>query len=723
MVTPAASPRNIALRISILQPKLDEEMATNNAPSTPSIFHTLINGSHILHQHGILDAYGHLSVRHPERTNTFLMPRNMAPALMSSRADIVEYRVDDASPVDPTSPPGYVERFIHSEIYKRYPEIHSVIHSHSPALLPFTITGVELRPCVHMAGFIGNRVPVFDVAEFYCEEDVRDLLIRNQRLGKYLSACFEGSENSYHSVVLMRGHGFTVIGGGIEECVFRAIYTAENARVQTASLTLQLAAGTAPLKNSEDLYYLQDSELLATTQMTRWSVMRPWKLWAHETEANQLNLWGQSSPTPGSAFRRLEFARVLWRPPVAHIILMNGSQSLSLIRTGVESQYRELECFERNKDTIINHAAHRGNSSMYSTASTHRGKANILLFRNLTEFEVLGGPPYGFNPSSVGFSSFASALAVLWDRPTPTSRQAPVSLSASSRGDTTMSPSWTHLVRFIATEDNHIHLGQLVNTNRDAGKDSVKGVDILVYLIEGSIFDGRVTDKIMHVKQIFSPVDPAQCNYIRCLGLNYTDHANEANLSLPKVPIMFTKPRSALADPYPATINIPKCAQDDTSDYESELCVVIGKTGRDIPETEALDYVLGYTASNDVSARALQMSTAQWSFSKGLDGSCPIGPILVSPSVITDPQTLQIRGTHNGSVVQDGHTKDMIFSIRKQISYLSQGTTLEAGTILLTGTPAGIGYFRNPRLALRDGDEFSVEIEGIGSLVNKVRYE
>ncbi|GFF74693.1 fumarylacetoacetate hydrolase domain-containing protein 2 homolog [Aspergillus lentulus] len=286
-----------------------------------------------------------------------------------------------------------------------------------------------------------------------------------------------------------------------------------------------------------------------------------------------------------------------------------------------------------------------------------------------------------------------------------------------------MSPSWTHLVRFVATEDNHIRLGQLVDTNRDVGKDSVNGVEILVYPIEGSIFDGRVTDKIMHVKQILSPVDSTQCNYIRCLGLNYTDHANEANLSLPKVPIMFTKPRSALADPYPATINIPKCAQDDTSDYESELCVVIGKTGRDIPESEALDYVLGYTASNDVSARALQLATAQWSFSKGLDGSCPIGPVLVSPSVITDPQTLRIQGSHNGSVVQDGHTKDMIFSIAKQISYLSQGTTLEAGTIFLTGTPAGIGYFRNPRLVLKDGDEFSVEIERIGSLVNKVRYE
>lgn len=129
---------------------------------------------------------------------------------------------------------------------------------------------------------------MFDIAEFYSEEDVRDLLIRNQRLGKDLSACFESSENSHPSVVLMRGHGFTVIGGGIEECVFRAIYTAENARVQTASLTVQLAAGTAPLKNNEALYYLQDSELVATTQMTRWSVMRPWNLWVRETEANPL---------------------------------------------------------------------------------------------------------------------------------------------------------------------------------------------------------------------------------------------------------------------------------------------------------------------------------------------------------------------------------------------------------------------------------------------------
>ncbi|KGO45045.1 Fumarylacetoacetase, C-terminal-like protein [Penicillium expansum] len=284
-------------------------------------------------------------------------------------------------------------------------------------------------------------------------------------------------------------------------------------------------------------------------------------------------------------------------------------------------------------------------------------------------------------------------------------------------------PSWTHLVRFIAVEDSQVHLGQLVDTTRDVGRDSVDGVEIAVKVIEGTIFDGRVTDEILHVKQLLAPVTQDQCSYIRCLGLNYIDHAQEANLPLPKAPILFTKPRTALAGPYPATINIPKCAQDRTSDYEAELCLVIGKTGRDIPEEEALDYVLGYTASNDVSARNLQLITAQWSFSKGLDGSCPIGPVLVASSVINDPQALSIKAIHNGTTVQDGQTKDMIFHIKKQISYLSQGTTLEAGTLFLTGTPAGIGYFRDPRVVLQDGDEISVKIDQIGTLVNKVRYE
>ena len=194
-------------------------------------------------------------------------------------------------------------------------------------------------------------------------------------------------------------------------------------------------------------------------------------------------------------------------------------------------------------------------------------------------------------------------------------------------------------------------------------------------------------------------------------------------MALPKAPILFTKPRTAIADPYPAVIPVPKAAQDGTSDYEAELCVVIGKTGRDIPEDKALDYVLGYTCSNDVSARTMQMLTTQWSFSKGLDGSCPLGPVLVTKEIIPDPQALKIQAIYNGQTVQDGNTKDMIFDIKKQISYLSQGTTLEAGTIFLTGTPAGIGFFRKPQVVLEDGGDIRIYIEKIGTLVNKVRYE
>ncbi|KAL3455431.1 hypothetical protein BJX64DRAFT_295059 [Aspergillus heterothallicus] len=283
-------------------------------------------------------------------------------------------------------------------------------------------------------------------------------------------------------------------------------------------------------------------------------------------------------------------------------------------------------------------------------------------------------------------------------------------------------PNWTHLVRFLAVEDNHIHLGQVIDTTRDIGRDSVEGKEISVYEIEGTIFDGRVTDRILHVRQLLEPVTREQCSYIRCLGLNYLEHAKEANLPLPKAPILFTKPRTALAGPYPATINIPAVAQDGTSDYEAELCVVIGKTGRDIREEDALDYVLGYTAANDVSCRSLQRVTAQWSFPKGLDGSCPIGPVLVSAAAIPDPQTLGLKAIYNGQVVQDGHTGDMIFDIRAQIAYLSQGTTLEAGTIILTGTPAGIGAVRTPKIVLRDGDEIAVEIDKVGTLVNRVRY-
>ncbi|KAE8141780.1 2-keto-4-pentenoate hydratase [Aspergillus pseudotamarii] len=284
-------------------------------------------------------------------------------------------------------------------------------------------------------------------------------------------------------------------------------------------------------------------------------------------------------------------------------------------------------------------------------------------------------------------------------------------------------PSWTHLVRFVASEDDQVHLGQLVDPTRDVGLDSINGIPIYAFKVEGTIYNGRVTETSLQVRQLLSPIVPEECPYIRCIGLNYKLHALEAGMPIPTVPALFSKPRTTIANPYPGTINIPKIAQDNSSDYEAELVIVIGKSARDITAEQAPWYILGYTAANDVSARDMQMKTPMPCFSKGMDSSCPLGPVLVSTAVIPDPQDLEINAIYNNKTVQEGHTSDMIFGVCELIAYLSQGTTIEPGTIILTGTPSGIGYFRSPRIFLGDGDEIRVCIERIGSLVNKVHYE
>ncbi len=183
----------------------------------------------------------------------------------------------------------------------------------------------------------------------------------------------------------------------------------------------------------------------------------------------------------------------------------------------------------------------------------------------------------------------------------------------------------------------------------------------------------------------------------------------------------FSKPETSLGDPWPAPTILPKLTQvDDCGDYESELAVVIGKTAKNVSEADALDYVLGYTACNDVSSRTSQFAQSQWSFSKGFDGACPIGPVLVSPALIPDPSKLHLRGIKNGDqVLQDCGTDDLIFSVPKLISFLSQGTTLPAGTLIITGTPAGVGVGKKPKVTIKAGDEFAVEIlPYIGTLVN-----
>ncbi|KAK2601150.1 hypothetical protein N8I77_010620 [Diaporthe amygdali] len=250
-----------------------------------------IDGSHILHHQGVLDAYGHLSVRHPSNPQVFIMSRSMAPGTISSVADLIEYHVQNAEPLDPSAGQGFAERHIHSEVYRRHANVSAVVHSHAESVIPYTIAGVPLRPCYHMAGFLGlggkGAPEVYDAAEFVDENDVPDMLVRNAHLGEPLAACFDGGA----VVALMRGHGLTVVGGGVEEVVSRCVYTMKNASIQTAAMTMQSAfavksGGSTP----GGLKFLSESESKAATGMTAWSAQRPWKLWVREVEASGLYL-------------------------------------------------------------------------------------------------------------------------------------------------------------------------------------------------------------------------------------------------------------------------------------------------------------------------------------------------------------------------------------------------------------------------------------------------
>ena len=213
------------------------------------------------------------------------MSRYIAPGTISSPNDLIEYYVENAEPVDPASAKGYSERCIHSECYKRYPGVNAVIHSHSEAVVPYSISGVPLRPCFHMAGFLGTHVPIYEIADAYRKDDIRDMLVRNTHLGATLAACFSDGQSDEHlpkhNVTLMRGHGFTVVAENIEECVLRAIYTQKNAMIQTAALTTAAAYGGGAQK----VRYLSEPESVASANMTKWSAQRPWKLWLREVEA------------------------------------------------------------------------------------------------------------------------------------------------------------------------------------------------------------------------------------------------------------------------------------------------------------------------------------------------------------------------------------------------------------------------------------------------------
>ena len=207
---------------------------------------------------------------------------------------------------------------------------------------------------------------------------------------------------------------------------------------------------------------------------------------------------------------------------------------------------------------------------------------------------------------------------------------------------------------------------------------------------------------------------------IVCVGLNYLDHAEEGGNPLPKAPLLFAKwPNTLIGDG--DTILLPEEAKE--VDYEAELGVVIGTRARHVSEAQALDHVAGYICVNDVSARDLQFGDGQWTRGKSPDTFCPVGPALVPREQIDDPQQLAIRCILNGETMQDSTTAQMIFSVAEIIAYVTRTVTLEPGDLIATGTPAGVGVFRDPKVLLKDGDEVTVEIEGVGTLTNPVRKE
>jgi 2-keto-4-pentenoate hydratase/2-oxohepta-3-ene-1,7-dioic acid hydratase in catechol pathway len=239
-------------------------------------------------------------------------------------------------------------------------------------------------------------------------------------------------------------------------------------------------------------------------------------------------------------------------------------------------------------------------------------------------------------------------------------------------------------------------------------------------VLVGDLYTGLApTGERIEVRQWLAPLAPVN---IFCIGLNYRDHAKETGAPLPEHPVIFMKPTTSLASPGDPILLPASCLQGPEVDYEAELAVVIGRVARDVPLASALNHVLGYTCANDISARRWQKhgGGGQWVRGKGFDSFCPLGPVLVSAEDIPDPQGLGIRCELNGRLMQTGNTSDMIFSVAELISRLSRDTTLLPGTLILTGTPAGVGFTRQPPVFLAPGDRVRVSIEGIGTLENEV---
>ena len=240
--------------------------------------------------------------------------------------------------------------------------------------------------------------------------------------------------------------------------------------------------------------------------------------------------------------------------------------------------------------------------------------------------------------------------------------------------------------------------------------------------IEGDLFgDFAVTTRAVEVRKLLAPVAPT---ILLCVGMNYRAHAAEMGGELPKFPMLFMKQPAAVQNPGDA-IEIPTHLASERVDFEGELAIVIGRRCKNATVASALDFVLGYTCANDVSARDWQKDYGGGQFCRGktFDTFAPLGPCLVTTDEIQDPSKLYLRTTVNGELMQDSACADMIFDVPTLIAFLSGSTTLQPGTVILTGTPSGVGMGRKPPRWLKSGDVVTVEIDGIGALANPVTLE
>jgi 2-keto-4-pentenoate hydratase/2-oxohepta-3-ene-1,7-dioic acid hydratase in catechol pathway len=240
--------------------------------------------------------------------------------------------------------------------------------------------------------------------------------------------------------------------------------------------------------------------------------------------------------------------------------------------------------------------------------------------------------------------------------------------------------------------------------------------------LTGHLFgDLQDTGVTADIAKILSPVAPVN---ILCTGLNYGQHAAETNSPLPSFPVLFMKLASAVQNPGDPIV-LPRWLPSQKVDYECELAIIIGQTCKNVSRAQALDYVLGYTCANDVSARDWQKEGGggQWCRGKTFDTFCPLGPCLVTQDEIVNPSGLRLRTLVNGETLQDSSTSDLIFDVPTLIEFYSGSTTLTPGTVILTGTPQGVGMARKPPRWLQPGDNVTIEIEKIGALTNPVVAE